>query len=380
MKTQARPATPRTRAQTSLTLMLHLSHRLADLGLAEADERPGLAKEWISLATELDIPLEASGILLTRSSQAGATGGCCSTSRPYVCPILPSSPKVRLRPRPMNRPCALWWQMAIALTRHRIMKLLVEEGGHFVYPVEDGNAALALAMEVLPHVIIAHHNLPRLSGPDLCQALRATDEGQRMHILLMADDDDEAQLAQAYEVGADAYASSTISAMGLRARLHAAQASGAVAKRLVEGSRPITADRCGIGRGQPTAGERCADRFIDRTAQSPFGHGPAHAGMERGHPLRLPDFSDGDRYRPFQAHQRYLWSRLGDIVLREVASSLRASARREDSVCRIGGEEFLVICPTPISRLRCSQTERLRANLEVNGSPSGRPKKPSLPA
>ena len=35
----------------------------------------------------------------------------------------------------------------------------------------------------------------------------------------------------------------------------------------------------------------------------------------------------------------------GDQVLREVAKVLRATARKEDNVCRIGGEEFLVALP-----------------------------------
>ncbi|MBS1148194.1 MAG: putative diguanylate cyclase domain, partial [Proteobacteria bacterium] len=44
-----------------------------------------------------------------------------------------------------------------------------------------------------------------------------------MHILLMAEEHGEEQLTRAYEAGADGYAPSTISAKGLRSRLHAAQ-------------------------------------------------------------------------------------------------------------------------------------------------------------
>lgn len=35
----------------------------------------------------------------------------------------------------------------------------------------------------------------------------------------------------------------------------------------------------------------------------------------------------------------------GDIVLHELARLLRASCRLEDAVCRLGGDEFLVLCP-----------------------------------
>jgi diguanylate cyclase (GGDEF)-like protein len=55
----------------------------------------------------------------------------------------------------------------------------------------------------------------------------------------------------------------------------------------------------------------------------------------------------------------------GDMVLREAAAILRTSARREDSVCRIGGEEFLVICPNTDLRSAMQSAERLRANLSA---------------
>ena len=41
----------------------------------------------------------------------------------------------------------------------------------------------------------------------------------------------------------------------------------------------------------------------------------------------------------------------GDALLQELATRLRASVRKSDIVCRLGGDEFLVICP------RTSQSE-----------------------
>ena len=359
------PSYPQDSRSISLTLMLHLSHRLADLGLAEADERPGLAKEWISLATELDIPLEASGIFIDEVIASWRDWGVLLNIPTVSLPHFAELTKSPVASTANESPLRIVVADGNALTRHRIMKLLVEEGGHFVYPVEDGNAALALAMEVLPHVIIAHHNLPRLSGPDLCQALRATDEGQRMHILLMADDDDEAQLAQAYEVGADAYASSTISAMGLRARLHAAQ-------RLVQLQNAWSRDRAQL---RQTAAELAvANRRLANAALTDLLTGLPNrrsamdqltqawsAATRSGSPISVMVI-DIDHFK----HINDIYGHAsGDIVLREVASSLRASARREDSVCRIGGEEFLVICPNTDLKAAMQSAERLRANLEV---------------
>jgi two-component system cell cycle response regulator len=43
------PSLPQDSRSNSLTLMLRLSHRLADIGLAEADVRPQLARQWMTL-------------------------------------------------------------------------------------------------------------------------------------------------------------------------------------------------------------------------------------------------------------------------------------------------------------------------------------------
>ncbi len=365
------PSYPHDSRSTSLTLMLRLAHRLADLGLAEANERPQLAKEWMALATELDIPLEASGIFIDEVIASWREWGLLlnipTLSLPHFTELSSRAEASAAQESPLRIVVA----DGNPLTRHRIMGLLVEEGGHFVYPADNGNAALALAMEVLPHAIIAHYNLPRLSGSDLCQALRATDEGQRMHIVLMADDHDEEHLTRAYEVGADAYAPSSISGIGLRARLHAAQ-------RLAQLQNAWSKDRAQL---RQTAAElavvnrRLANAALtdeltglpnrrwalDQLAQA------WSAATRSGSPLAVM-VVDIDHFKHINDTYGHA---SGDMVLREAAQSLRASARREDSVCRIGGEEFLVICPNTDLKAAMQSAERLRANLEAKRMPLG---------
>ena len=108
-------------------------------------------------------------------------------------------------------------------TRRKTMALLAEDGNHAVYPVNDGHSAMALVLEVMPHVIIAHCDLKQMDGFALCQTLRQTAEGQGVYILLMDDQHNVAHSIQAYEGGADGYMSSTINAKTLHTRLVAAQ-------------------------------------------------------------------------------------------------------------------------------------------------------------
>jgi two-component system cell cycle response regulator len=50
----------------------------------------------------------------------------------------------------------------------------------------------------------------------------------------------------------------------------------------------------------------------------------------------------------------------GDRVLQQLSECLRIAARKEDSVCRWGGEEFLMICPSVLMQECALFAERLR--------------------
>jgi diguanylate cyclase (GGDEF)-like protein len=56
---------------------------------------------------------------------------------------------------------------------------------------------------------------------------------------------------------------------------------------------------------------------------------------------------------------------VGDAVLRQSARILREAARTQDMVCRLGGEEFLVICPETdaVAAVQCA--ERMRKQFEA---------------
>jgi diguanylate cyclase (GGDEF)-like protein len=55
---------------------------------------------------------------------------------------------------------------------------------------------------------------------------------------------------------------------------------------------------------------------------------------------------------------------MGDDVLRHIADVLRDSARAHDTISRLGGEEFLVVCPDTASAGAQACAERLRSAVE----------------
>lgn len=94
------------------------------------------------------------------------------------------------------------------------------------------------------------------------------------------------------------------------------------------------------------------------------------AARRHGHGLSclLVDADDLKRVNDTAGHEA------GDLVLVRLAQALRAGAREADEVCRLGGDEFLVICAETPLEGALSLGERLRAavaglRVELPGGP-----------
>jgi diguanylate cyclase (GGDEF)-like protein len=355
---------PRDSRSASLMLMLRLSHRLADLGLAESDARAALARDWIDAAVQLDLPQEDAGTfidaVIASWQEWGKLLNIPATALPSIAEICHG--QVLAEEDAAERDTALRIVIADAnaASRHRLMAMLSEDGAHFLYPAENGTSALALAMDVLPHVIIAHYDLPLLDGLELCQALRATEEGRRMHILLTSGDSREDELSRAYEAGADGFVPASVTPDGLRTRLQAAQ-------RQVRLQGEWEKDRAQLR--QIAAELAVANRRLATVALTDLLTGLPNrrsamdqleqawsAASRSGMPLAVM-LIDIDHFKSINDTYGHA---TGDLVLREAAAAMRSAARREDSVCRFGGEEFLVICPNTDLESALHSAERLR--------------------
>ncbi|MFP5410036.1 MAG: diguanylate cyclase [Gammaproteobacteria bacterium] len=358
---------PRDSRSASLMLMLRLSHRLADLGLAESDARAALAKEWIAEAVQIDLPQEDAGTfidaVIASWQEWGKLLNIPATALPSIAEICHG--QVLAEEDAAERDTALRIVIADANaeSRHRLMAMLSEDGAHFLYPAENGTSALALAMDVLPHVIVAHYDLPLLDGLELCQALRATEEGRRMHILLTSGDSREDELSRAYEAGADGFVPASVTPDGLRTRLQAAQ-------RQVRLQGEWEKDRAQLR--QIAAELAVANRRLATVALTDLLTGLPNrrsamdqleqawsAASRSGMPLAVM-LIDIDHFKSINDAYGHA---TGDLVLREAAAAMRSAARREDSVCRFGGEEFLVICPNTDLQSALHSAERLRKML-----------------
>jgi two-component system chemotaxis sensor kinase CheA len=92
-----------------------------------------------------------------------------------------------------------------SLATREVLRLLLEEQGFRVRVAADGEEALERVRERAPDVLVSDVNMPRRDGLSLTRALRGHPATQRLPIVLLTSQDDEAARAAGAAAGADAY-------------------------------------------------------------------------------------------------------------------------------------------------------------------------------
>jgi DNA-binding response OmpR family regulator len=94
----------------------------------------------------------------------------------------------------------------------------LEREGHEVHQAFDGSAALRLAAEVSPQLVVLDWMLPKVDGLTVCRELRRT---RLMPIIMLTARDEESDRVMGLEVGADDYVVKPFSIRELVARVRA---------------------------------------------------------------------------------------------------------------------------------------------------------------
>ena len=241
-----------------------------------------------------------------------------------------------------------------------VLEHLLRGLGHTVFTAQDGKAALACAVTLRPQIIISDWIMPGLDGVSFCRALRDTEEGRQMYFIILSALEQDDQLIEAFESGVDDYLTKPFTPRVLAARLRAGQRVIRLqeeARRDNENMRKFAAELA------------VANRRLQQAALTDplTGLPNRRYGMER---LEQEWAASSRNQRPvscvmidldqFKNVNDTFGHDIGDLVLRQVAATMRKEARTEDVICRMGGEEFLVICPDTGIAAAIHLAERLR--------------------
>ncbi|MFK7845575.1 MAG: PP2C family protein-serine/threonine phosphatase [Rhodothermales bacterium] len=102
------------------------------------------------------------------------------------------------------------------------VKTLLETWGYEASVVQDGAEGLEKIRETAIRIIVCDWEMPGMSGPDVCRAVRSSKLGRYIYIILLTGRSQESSLVEGLNAGADDFIEKPVNPQVLRARLRVA--------------------------------------------------------------------------------------------------------------------------------------------------------------
>jgi putative two-component system response regulator len=229
--------------------------------------------------------------------------------------------------------------------REKLVQVLSATGEPVVAAC-DGAEAMRLVAQHAPRVIVSDWVMPQMDGVEFCRALRAEPRPEAPHFIMLTAHSEKSRLLEAYQAGVDDFVSKPFDFEELLARVRVGIRGAKLRDDLVrraDGSHALNAQLA-------TLNSRLEKLSITDELTGLFNRRHAMFRVEdqwawcarHGKPLCVA-MIDIDHFKLINDSHGH---DAGDAVLRRVASLLRDQTRGTDAVCRIGGEEFLIIFPS----------------------------------
>lgn len=206
----------------------------------------------------------------------------------------------------------------------------------------DGLSGLRTAIEQRPDLILLDLTLPDIDGWEVCELLTVQDSTARTPVVILSGASDRRSVLRALELGAQDYICKPFDFDELRGRVRRALRYGYFLQ--------FEATRAQI---DPLTGLWNRRYFEQRLSAE------TSACQRHGRPLSCV-MSDIDLFK--KLNDKY-GHPAGDDALRTVAEVMRETCRREDVICRYGGEEFAILCPDVKCDGAAVLAERLRTGI-----------------
>jgi diguanylate cyclase (GGDEF)-like protein len=251
-------------------------------------------------------------------------------------------------------------------TSLHLVRTLLERAGHQVVTAKNGHEALALALADPPQMVVTDWMMPGMDGLELCKRLRHTEAGRDLYILILTGQNEEQRVVEAFEAGADDHVPKPFNPKLLQARIRPGM-------RVIKLTEELKAEN----RKKEDANKQLAiekRRFKQASWTDPLTKlrnrryamerlEKEWATSERSHLPLSVILLDIDHFKNVNDNYGH---DVGDEVLRSTARAVQKVLRTSDTCTRMGGEEFLVICPgTPLDGA-IQLADRIRLAVEGN--------------
>lgn len=362
-----------------LTYSMHLAGYLGDLCSAPEAARPAMLPNLFLLGSRIALDAgKVSGIADQTARDWREWGAILEVRTGDVPPIATIAAQAQPAGAPAPAAPAVVERQQLRLlvvdddpSILSLLESLLSEAGYQVFTAADGKQGLERAMDCRPQLILADWMMPQMDGLQFCRTLRNIKVGRGLYFVLLTAVTEESRLVEAFEAGIDDYVPKPLNPKLLLARLRAGE-------RVIGLQNEIESDREEIRRFaaelamtnrrlqevallDPLTGIPNRRYAMDRIQQE------WSAAERSARPLAcmLIDVDHFKRINDTHGHD------VGDVMLKRVAEVLKHTARVQDVICRIGGEEFLVISPDTDSAAAAQCAERLRHAVQSMRLPLG---------
>jgi diguanylate cyclase (GGDEF)-like protein len=348
---------------------LVLAGHIADICLAAESERRAMMPQMLRLGSRLSIDADVLNALCDRVANDWREWGSMldvpTSQLPPFADLSQSPPPPQIMGSPLAEGGEAGYRMRCLVVDDEssmrvLLKALLMAAGHEVFEASNGQQGFEMAIDLRPQIVIADWLMPEMTGIEMTRALRQTRLGRSMYILILTALEEDEKLVEAFEAGVDDFMSKPLRPRVLAARLRAGQ-------RVIKLQQEIERDREEI---RSFAAElSVANRRLQETAltDSLTGFPNRRFAIERiqqewatatrnRRPLAcmVVDVDQFKQINDTHGHD------IGDLVLRQTAIALKSGLRAQDVVCRMGGDEFLVISPDTTLDAALACAERVR--------------------
>lgn len=209
----------------------------------------------------------------------------------------------------------------------------------------DAHQALALLEVHNPRLIISDWEMPGMDGLEFCRRVRSRIGSNHVHFIMLTVHTSKDALCRAFDAGVDDFLAKPFNDAELMARIRTGMRAIGLYDELARqhrGSRELNEQLTNFNR-------RLEKLAITDDLTGLYNRRQAMHRLEEHwalceryqRPVAIVSL-DIDHFK--QINDIYGHAG-GDLVLREISDILRVCVRSTDTVCRIGGEEFLIVLP-----------------------------------
>lgn len=253
----------------------------------------------------------------------------------------------------------------------RLLEKYLADAGYEVLQASNGIDALRIVLAEAPPIVLTDWDMPEMNGVELCRTLREHEGVRFVYVILITAQSDLERITEAFEAGVDDVLSKSLRRHELLARMRAGEHIARLEDDLTKRTREIhrlNAEMAMANDQLAAVNDRLQSMATTDELTGLLNRREAlnrlrelwHARERYGQSFSCI-MLDIDYFKKFNDTYGHA---VGDMVLRECAGVLGANVRATDLVCRLGGEEFLVLCPNVGAQNAGVCAEHLRAAVE----------------